>query len=113
MRKVKAAAGAWAVWAYDLYPYLLCGQIGDHPNAPDRVPAVKKGARGQDVVYVPSYQAHFTPLFCVSAEDGPVVKAEIDRLRAKDRQSDEVRRRLMADIRKRSLLGQLNPREEK
>lgn len=105
MRKIKPAVGAYAVWEYDLFPYVLCGEIG-------RAPAGDGFVRTNGAVYVPSYQRWFKPKFCVAKDDGLTVMAEIRRLVDKDRISEEHRRRIMGDIRKRSVLGQLDPRIE-
>jgi hypothetical protein len=104
MRKVKPAKGAYAVWEYGRYPYLLCGEIGDMPSG-------ASGLGGHNSsVYVPSFQSWFVPKFCVAKDDGLALKAELQRLADKDKLSEQHRRRILDDIRKRSVLGQLDPR---
>lgn len=95
MRKVKAKVGAWAVWRTDEYPFVECYQIGviDEMGVHTNYESPVEGL-----------------LFCVGEKDGQALHDEIKRLRAKDLQSLTTRQRLMADMRKRSVVGQLDPR---
>lgn len=102
--KTVPAPGNWAFWSYDLYPFLLGGEISN--PGPKGSNAWHRG----ESVYIYGYKSYFTPLFCVGPKDGPALVQEIERLRAAYaadiRKADETREREYAA----SPFGSLRPR---
>lgn len=102
MRKVKLAIGVWAFCRNDNYPYLVGGPV-TAIDKPDITIAIEHldGKAVQDQI-----------LFCVSADDGPLVRDEVIKQLQKHKQAIDTMTRILADQRRRSVLGQLDPMEK-
>jgi hypothetical protein len=62
-----------AFWKYDLYPYLLWGEI-DLKFPP-------KLWKNRLTYYVPTYQSYMAPVFILEGKDGDVLCNYLERLR--------------------------------
>lgn len=62
-----------AFWKYDLYPYLLCGEI-DLKFSP-------KLWKNRLTYYIPSYQSYMCPEFILEGKNGDNVENYLKRLR--------------------------------
>ena len=62
-----------AFWKYDLFPYLLWGEVDD--KIPDKL------WKGKIAYYIPSYQGHFVPQFILPIKEGVELGKQIDELK--------------------------------
>ena len=62
-----------AFWKYDLYPYLLCGEINE------RQPS--KLWKNKLCYYVDSYQGYYAPEFILPIKEGKILKNYLDELK--------------------------------
>ena len=68
MKTSKESLGA-AIWRYDLYPYILVEEFNE--------------VKDNGLVYVPSYQGTFRPIYVTSVDHGKQIKTKLENLKKK------------------------------
>lgn len=70
-----------AFWKYDLYPYLLHGEIDE--KQPTRL------FKGKIGYYISSYQGHFIPEFILPVKEGRILGNLLDELKRQKRNAEK------------------------
>jgi hypothetical protein len=78
---VKKSEKVFAFWKYDMFPYLLYGEIDEKET---------KKIDGKIHYYVPSYQGYVKPSFSLAGKEGEKMCESLQSLRAEYRQQKEI-----------------------